>query len=103
MQSYGCVATLLTLIWYVMVAAHITQFADQGYLEVDGSYEWDNDYPNPVRLPSRLKFALAQLTQFATMPSFHGDLCHTGQHIVLGQLVTTDDTLRRSPTHPPTS
>ena len=25
------------------------QYADQGFLEVDGTLEWDNDYPNPVR------------------------------------------------------
>jgi hypothetical protein len=32
----------------------LAQFADQGYLEVDGSFEWDNDYPNPVRIPRLL-------------------------------------------------
>ena len=24
------------------------QYADLGYNEVDGSEEWDNDYPNPI-------------------------------------------------------
>ena len=27
---------------------HAVQYADQGFLEVDGTLEWDNDYPNPV-------------------------------------------------------
>ncbi len=30
------------------ISCSYAQFADQGYLEVDGSFEWDNDYPNPV-------------------------------------------------------
>ena len=26
----------------------VVQYADLGYNEVDGSVEWDNDYPNPI-------------------------------------------------------
>ncbi len=49
---------------------HDVQFADQGYLEVDGPYEWDNDYPNPVRIsPSLLSLPLTSSAQCAVLSS----------------------------------
>ena len=38
----------------------VMQYADQGFLEVDGTYEWDNDYPNPVRPRPRTIIAPAR-------------------------------------------
>ncbi len=40
------------------------QYADQGFLEVDGTLEWDNDYPNPVRPAAHPGFASACAAQY---------------------------------------
>ena len=36
------------VICMLICSSHVAQYADLGYNEVDGSEEWDNDYPNPI-------------------------------------------------------
>ena len=80
---------------------HDAQFADQGYLEVDGSYEWDNDYPNPVRESPSL--SLLPLTSSAQCMMLTSSPCSATLHVGSSSLSRHAAVLSlRSPTQPPT-